>query len=94
MENSPETSILYTASCVVSDFETRHSARHAEDNILPIRFDDLTSDALGRWGPDADTAAQGLFSGRKDAGDTVSLRPYQTNRRSFRSPWLWISSMA
>lgn len=48
MENSPNPSVLYTASCPVCDFETRHSARYAEDNMVPIQFDDLNSDALGQ----------------------------------------------
>ena len=48
MENSPNPSILYTASSPVCDFETRHSARYAVHNMVPIRSDDLNSDALGQ----------------------------------------------
>ena len=48
MENSPNPSVLYTASSPVCDFETWLFARYAEDNMVPIRSDDLNSDALGQ----------------------------------------------
>lgn len=61
MENSAKTSVLYNATCPVCNFEIQHYARYAGAKDLPIRFDDLNSDARDRWGLDADTAAQRLF---------------------------------
>ena len=61
MENSPKTSVLYNANCPVCNFEIGHYARYAGDNGLPIRFDDLNSDARENWGIDADTAARRLY---------------------------------
>ena len=61
MENSTKTSVLYNATCPVCNFEIQHYARYAGDNDLPIRFDDLNSDARGDWGLDADTAARRLY---------------------------------
>ena len=61
MENSPETSVLYNANCPVCKFEIGHYARYAGKAGLPIRFDDLNTDALNQWGLDADTAAQRLY---------------------------------
>lgn len=61
MENSPLTSVLFNASCPVCNFEIQHYARYAEDNGLPIQFDDLNSDARELWGLDPDTAARRLY---------------------------------
>ena len=61
MENSPTTSVLYNASCPVCNFEIQHYARYADAKGLPIRFDDLNSDARTKWGLDADTAARRLY---------------------------------
>ena len=61
MEKPVETSVLYNANCPVCNFEIRHYARYAGQKGLPIRFDDLNSDALARWGLDADTAAKRLY---------------------------------
>ena len=61
MENSTKTSVLYNATCPVCNFEIQHYVRYAGDNDLPIRFDDLNSDARGDWGLDADTAARRLY---------------------------------
>ncbi len=61
MENSARTSVLYNATCPVCNFEIQHYARYAGENALPIRFDDLNSDARGQWGLDADTAARRLY---------------------------------
>ncbi|MCF3972604.1 thiol-disulfide oxidoreductase DCC family protein [Paracoccus salsus] len=61
MEKSPKTSVLYNASCPVCNFEIQHYARHAAEADLPIRFDDLNSDARAKWGLDADTAARRLY---------------------------------
>jgi len=61
MENSPKTSVLYNANCPVCNFEIQHYAQYAGANDLPIRFDDLNSDARDHWGLDADTAARRLY---------------------------------
>ena len=61
MENSAKTSVLYNATCPVCNFEIQHYARYAGANGLPIRFDDLNSDARGEWALDADTAARRLY---------------------------------
>lgn len=61
MDNNPKTSVLYNASCPVCNFEIKHYARYARDNALPIKFDDLNSDARVQWGLDADTAARRLY---------------------------------
>ena len=61
MENSPKTSVLFNANCPVCNFEIQHYALYADRTGLPIRFDDLNSDARLRWGLDADTAAKRLY---------------------------------
>jgi predicted DCC family thiol-disulfide oxidoreductase YuxK len=61
MKNNSTTSVLYNASCPVCNFEIQHYAKYAGDNDLPIRFDDLNSDARAQWGLDADTAARRLY---------------------------------
>lgn len=61
MENPAKTSVLYNADCPVCNFEIRHYARYAGANRLPIRFDDLNTDACAQWGLDADTAARRLY---------------------------------
>ena len=61
MEKTPQTSVLYNASCPVCNFEIQHYERYAGANDLPIRFDDLNTDARDRWGLDADTAARRLY---------------------------------
>ena len=61
MENNARTSVLYNATCPVCNFEIQHYARYADATGLPIRFDDLNSDARGQWGLDADTAARRLY---------------------------------
>lgn len=60
MTQSPETSVLYNGACPVCSAEIRHYAQYANHSGLPIRFDDLTSDALADWGVDADLAARRL----------------------------------
>ncbi|WP_273462777.1 thiol-disulfide oxidoreductase DCC family protein [Sandarakinorhabdus limnophila] len=60
IENS-ETSVLYNAQCPVCQVEVGHYARYVGEAGLPIRFDDLNTDALQRWGIDADTAARSLY---------------------------------
>ena len=61
MEKEQPTSVLYNANCPVCNFEIQHYARYAGDNDLPIRFDDLNSEARLQWGLDADTAARRLY---------------------------------
>ncbi len=61
MENNLKTAVLYNANCPVCNFEIQHYAQYSDDNDLPIRFDDLNSDARGQWGIDADTAARRLY---------------------------------
>lgn len=76
MEANSETSVLFNASCPVCNFEIRHYARYATANGLPIRFDDLNSHMLARWGLDADTAARRLYvlkDGRLTSGIAAFL---------------------
>ena len=61
MKNETSTSVLYNANCPVCNFEIRHYAQYADSNGLPIRFDDLNSDARVQWGLDSDTAARRLY---------------------------------
>jgi len=55
------TSVLYNAECPVCNFEISHYAIYAAENDLPIRFDDLNSDALAQWNLTADQAARRLY---------------------------------
>ncbi|MEJ6397603.1 thiol-disulfide oxidoreductase DCC family protein [Yoonia sp. 208BN28-4] len=61
MTQDTKTSVLYNADCPVCNFEISHYAQYADKNGLPIRFDDLNSDARQRWNIDADTAARRLY---------------------------------
>lgn len=61
MENDQTTSVVYNANCPVCNFEIQHYAQYSGDNKLPIRFDDLNTDARVQWGLDADTAARRLY---------------------------------
>lgn len=61
MENTPQTRVLYNANCPVCNFEIKHYESYAEGRGLPIRFDDLNTDARAAWGIDADTAARRLY---------------------------------
>ena len=61
MENRAKTAVLYNANCPVCNFEIGQYARYAGANALPIRFDDLNSDARAAWGIDTDTAARRLY---------------------------------
>jgi predicted DCC family thiol-disulfide oxidoreductase YuxK len=58
---SEDTCVLYNADCPVCNFEIQHYARYAGQTGLPIQFDDLNSNALERWGLEADTAAKRLY---------------------------------
>ena len=61
MAKTSKTSVLYNANCPVCNFEIQHYAQYADANDLPIRFDDLNSEARAQWGLDADTAARRLY---------------------------------
>ncbi len=61
MEQEPNTRVLFNANCPVCNFEIGHYARYADLSGLPIRFDDLNTDARDQWGIDADTAARRLY---------------------------------
>ena len=60
MTDEPATAVLFNANCPVCNFEIGHYARYCRDAGLPIRFDDLNSQARAAWGIDADTAARRL----------------------------------
>ncbi len=55
-----ETAVLYNGACPVCSAEIGHYARYARDCGLPIRFDDLNSEARAAWGIEADAAARRL----------------------------------
>ena len=61
MQDAPTTEVLYNANCPICSLEIGHYARYANDVGLPIRFDDLNTDACAGWGLDADTAARRLY---------------------------------
>lgn len=56
-----KTAVLYNADCPVCNFEISHYAKYADTKGLPIRFDDLNTNALADWGLDSDTAARRLY---------------------------------
>lgn len=69
--DAPQTAVLFNADCPVCSLEIRHYAAYAAKTGLPIRFDDLNSDALACWGVTADRAARRLHvlhQGRMVAG--------------------------
>ncbi len=61
MDPNAPTCVLYNANCPVCSFEIGHYARYAAAKGLPIRFDDLNSEARDQWGIDADMAARRLY---------------------------------
>jgi predicted DCC family thiol-disulfide oxidoreductase YuxK len=61
MTDHPPTAVPFNASCPVCGFEIGHCARYCRDAGLPIRFDDLNTDARAAWGIDADRAARRLY---------------------------------
>lgn len=61
MNKEPATAVLFNANCPVCSFEIGHYAKYCRDNGLPIRFDDLNTEARAAWGIDADTAARRLY---------------------------------
>ncbi|MEL7167093.1 MAG: DUF393 domain-containing protein [Pseudomonadota bacterium] len=68
-----ETKVLYNAECPVCNFEISHYAKYSEKNGLPIRFDDLNTDAREAWGLDHDTAARRLYVAKD--GELISGIP-------------------
>lgn len=56
-----KTAVLYNANCPVCNFEISHYEAYAQAQNLPIRFDDLNSDALAKWDLSADQAARRLY---------------------------------
>ena len=73
------TKVLFNGQCPVCSTEIGHYARYAGKNDLPIRFDDLNSDALHDWGIDADRAARRLYVSHR--GKVLSGMP------AFRVLW-------
>jgi len=67
MTDEQETAVLYNAECPVCNFEISHYAKYADRNGLPIRFDDLNTDALAQWGLSADEAARRLYVAKDGA---------------------------
>jgi predicted DCC family thiol-disulfide oxidoreductase YuxK len=61
MHTDANTAVLFNADCPVCNFEISHYADYAGKKDLPIRFDDLNSCALARWGLTADQAAKRLY---------------------------------
>ena len=61
MNKPAKTQVLYNADCPVCNFEVSHYATYSAKHVLPIRFDDLNSDALAQWELTADQAAQRLY---------------------------------
>lgn len=61
MTKAQHTSVLYNSHCPVCSAEIGQYARYAGGAGLPIRFDDLNTDALGQWGLDRDIAARRLY---------------------------------
>lgn len=61
MERGSDLRVLFNANCPVCSFEIGHYARYANRSGLPIRFEDLNTDACDQWGLDADTAARRLY---------------------------------
>ncbi len=61
MSSNPRTTVLYNAECPVCNFEISHYAKYSEGQDLPIRFDDLNTDARLAWGLSEDEAARRLY---------------------------------
>ncbi|WP_123793132.1 thiol-disulfide oxidoreductase DCC family protein [Pacificibacter maritimus] len=79
-QNDPsETEVLFNADCPVCNFEISHYAGYAAQHALSIRFDDLNSCNLQRWGLTEDQAARRLYVAHK--GQLVSGIP------AFRVLW-------
>jgi predicted DCC family thiol-disulfide oxidoreductase YuxK len=74
----PNTKVLYNDQCPVCSYEITHYKGYSERCELPIRFDDLNTEAA-HWGMDADVAARRLYV-EKD-GQLLSGMP------AFRALW-------
>jgi len=61
MDEIAPTAVLYNSNCPVCSAEIAHYKRYSGKAGLPIRFDDLNTDALGDWGLDQDAAARRLY---------------------------------
>lgn len=61
MTQTPDTKVLFNASCPVCNYEISHYAAYSAKNGLPIRFDDLNSGALSQWDLTEDQAARRLY---------------------------------
>ena len=61
MTQAPKTSVLYNAECPVCNFEISHYASYSQKSGLPIRFDDLNTDARTAWNLTEDQAARRLY---------------------------------
>lgn len=61
MTQAPKTSVLYNAECPVCNFEISHYASYSQKSGLPIRFDDLNTDARTAWNLTEDRAARRLY---------------------------------
>lgn len=61
MTQNSDTKVLFNADCPVCSFEINHYAAYSAKNGLPIRFDDLNSDALAQWSLNSDQAARRLY---------------------------------
>ena len=61
MTQATQTAVLYNAQCPVCNFEISHYAKYAEKQALPIRFDDMNTNARDAWDLTTDQAAQRLY---------------------------------
>lgn len=65
-EQATDTQVLFNADCPVCNFEIRHYAKYTEAQDLPVRFEDLNTCELSRWGVTADQAARRLYVRKGD----------------------------
>lgn len=61
MEQDKSTRVLFNGECPVCNFEIRHYEAYADKAGLPIRFDDLNSEALADWDLSEDQATRRLY---------------------------------
>jgi predicted DCC family thiol-disulfide oxidoreductase YuxK len=61
MTQNTDTRVLFNGDCPVCNFEIRHYEAYSDRSGLPIRFDDLNSDALADWDITEDQAARRLY---------------------------------
>lgn len=55
-----ETRVLYNGDCPICSAEISHYENYTNAHSLPIKFDDLNSDELERWGVTEEQAAKRL----------------------------------